>query len=114
MRRNILASSLLVTVAIVVGLVLGSPGSAEDINPMVNGRVKKIDKETSTITLSKDNKTKEVIYTESTEFKMGSSSKNEPSSIDEVEVDHYMGCKGAFKGEQLVASICTFREGEHE
>jgi hypothetical protein len=102
-------------VALGLALGLGSLAAAEDTNPMVNGKVIKIDKDTSTIMLEqKDNKTKEVTYTKSTTFKMGSSSKNTPSSIDEVKVGNYMGCAGAFSGERLVASTCTFRAREHE
>jgi hypothetical protein len=114
MRRSIVAM-LCVVVWLAVALALGSPASAADTNPMVRGKVVKIDKETSTITLEqKDNQTKEVVYTKTTTFKMGSSTKNEPSSIEKVEVGHYMGCAGAMTGKHLVASTCTFRAEEHK
>jgi hypothetical protein len=112
MKRSILAM-LGVAVAFAVAFAV-APAAAADVNPMVNGKVIKIDKETSTITLEKGKETKEVVYTKSTTFKMGSSSKNEPSSIDKVEVGNYMGCAGALNGKRLVASTCTFRAREHQ
>jgi hypothetical protein len=113
MKRSIVAV-LSIVMWLGVALALGSPASAADANPMVHGKVLKIDKEKSTILLEQENnQTEEVVYTKSTTFKMGSSKKNEPSSIDKVEVGHYMGCAGAMAGKHLVASTCTFRAEEH-
>lgn len=79
----------------------------------LSGTVRMISKDKSEISLRQSSSTtgaeRIVIYSAKTEFKMGSTAKSTPSSIDQVKEGNYMYCGGKFEGVKLAADTCTFR-----
>ena len=76
----------------------------------LNGRVQMIEKDKSTIVVSKGPTQRQVIYNSDTKWIYGTQTRNKPSSFDELKENWYINCKGTFDGVKLVANACRFRE----
>jgi hypothetical protein len=71
-----------------------------------------IDKDKSTIVVTKGAVQRQVIYNSDTKWMHGTQASNKPSSLDELKENWYINCEGTFDGVKLVASACRFREAK--
>lgn len=113
MRRSILTTFALclgVLVAIAVGPAVAKDKKAKE--GQLNGSVKMINKDKSTVVVMKNNVERQVIYNADTKWMYGTQSSNKPSSLDDLKENWYINCKGSFDGVKLVASACRFRESK--
>ncbi|MBZ5591808.1 MAG: hypothetical protein LAP39_06205 [Acidobacteriia bacterium] len=114
MRRR----SILTTFALILGVLLAmavSPAVAKDKKPTkgkINGTVKMINKDKSTLVVAKGNVERQVVYSADTKWMYGTQSSNKPSSLDELKETWYINCDGTFEGVKLNASACRFRESK--
>jgi hypothetical protein len=107
-------TSLVLCVGIVVGVTI-SPAWAADKGAkkgQITGTVHMIDKDKSTLTVTKGTTSRQVIYNSDTKWMQGTQSSNKPSSLDELKENWYINCEGTFDGVKLVASACRFREAK--
>jgi hypothetical protein len=51
-----------------------------------------------------------VIYRADTKWGVGTSKKNTPTSPDQLKQGYFLNCNGVFKGADLAATACYFRE----
>ena len=101
-----------IAVCLALALSLGAQDKAKAKKTKVitvSGNVQMISREKSAITLRKGTTPETVMYNADTKFNMGSSRKNEPSSIDQVKDGNYMYCSCAIEGGNRVAQKCIFR-----
>ena len=111
MRRNILTGFTLclgVLVAITVG-----PAVAKEKKPkadQLNGTVRSVHKDTSTITVRKNEIERQIVYNADTKFVKGTEKNNSPSSVDDLKEGWYAHCWGKFEGTKLMANSCRIRE----
>jgi len=113
MRRSILTTFALclgVLLALAVGPVVAKEKKAKQ--GQLNGTVHMISKDTSTITVTKNNAQRQIVYNNDTKWTYGVQSDAKPSSLDQLKEGWYINCKGAFDGVKLVASACRFREAK--
>lgn len=110
MRRIILVSLALWLGVLAVGV---GPIAAQEKKAkpdQLNGTVRMVNKQASTITIRKANVERTIIYNAGTKFLYGTHQHNKPSSIDELKEGWYVHCTGTFDGNKLVANGCRFRE----
>ena len=107
-------TSLVLCVGILVGITIGPAGAADKKakKGQITGTVHMIDKDKSTLTVSKGTTQRHVIYNSDTKWMRGTQSSNKPSSLDELKENWYINCEGTFDGVKLVASACRFREAK--
>jgi ABC-type antimicrobial peptide transport system permease subunit len=113
MRRSILttfALCLAVLLAFVVASAVAKEKKAKQ--GQLNGTVHMINKDTSTITVMKNNAQRQVVYNNDTKWMYGTQGSAKPSSLDQLKENWYVNCKGTFDGVKLVASACRFRESK--
>ena len=113
MRRSILTTFALclgVLLALAVGPVVAKEKKAKQ--GQLNGTVHMISKDTSTITVTKNNAQRQIVYNNDTKWTYGVQSDAKPSSLDQLKEGWYINCKGTFDGVKLVASACRFREAK--
>ena len=113
MRRSILmtfALCLAVLLALVVAPAVAKEKKAKQ--GQLNGTVHMINKDTSTITVMKNNAQRQVVYNNDTKWMYGTQADAKPSSLDQLKENWYVNCKGTFDGVKLVASACRFRESK--
>jgi hypothetical protein len=113
MRRSILttfALCLAVLLALAVGPAVAKEKKAKQ--GQLNGTVHMINKDTSTITVMKNNGQRQVIYNNDTKWMYGTQASAKPGSLDQLKEGWYINCKGTFDGVKLVASACRFRESK--
>ena len=111
MTRSKLTSFLL-CLGVAVGITIG-PAAAADKKAkegQITGTVHMIDKDKSTLTVTKGTTQRLVIYNSDTKWMRGTEASNKPSSLDDLKENWYINCKGTFDGVKLVASACRFRE----
>lgn len=109
-RRKL--TSFLLCVGILVGITIG-PASAADKKAkkgQITGTVHMIDKDKSTLTVTKGTVSRQVVYNSDTKWMKGTQASNQPSSLDDLKENWYINCEGTFEGVKLVASACRFRE----
>jgi len=114
MRRRTILTTFALMLGILVGLAVG-PASAADKKPTkgkINGTVKMINKDKSTVVVRKGNMERQVIYSADTKWIYGTQSSNKPSSLDDLKEGWYINCDGTFDGVKLDASACRFRESK--
>ena len=111
MTRSKLTSFVL-CVGMVVGIMAGPSWAADKKakKGQITGTVHMIDKDKSTLTVTKGTVSREVIYNSDTKWLKGTQASNQPSSLDELKENWYINCEGTFDGVKLVASACRFRE----
>ena len=111
MTRSKLTSFLL-CLGVAVGLTIGPAGAADKKakEGQITGTVHMIDKDKSTLTVTKGTTQRLVIYNSDTKWMRGTEASNKPSSLDDLKENWYINCKGTFDGVKLVASACRFRE----
>jgi hypothetical protein len=110
MTRSKLTSFVL-CLGVVAGITIG-PAAAADKKAkegQITGTVHMIDKDKSTLTITKGTTTRQVIYNSDTKWMQGTEASNKPSSFDELKENWYINCKGKFDGVKLVADACRFR-----
>ena len=111
MRRGIIAGcALWVTV---MATMAAGPAAAKDKRPkegQLNGTVRSVNKDTSTIAVRKGNVERQIVYNANTKFVKGTQKNNTPSSIDELKDGWYVHCWGSFDGIKLVADRCRIRQ----
>ena len=98
---------------VVMGLFLASNAFAADKAPKqsnLQGRVKMVDKNSSTITVTKGTTDRAVVYSGDTKFLYGHSNNNKPGSLDQVKDGYYISCSGTYSGVKLNATECVYRE----
>lgn len=84
---------------------------AKEKTGSVTGRVQMLNKDTSTVTVERNNIRRQVVYSSDTKFLYGHSKKNKPGSSDQLKEGNYIACSGKFNEKaQLVASTCVYRE----
>ncbi|SRR6266851_5052412 len=113
MRRSILTTFALclgVLVAIAVGPAVAKDKKAKE--GQLNGTVKMINKDKSTIVVMKGSAERQIVYNADTKWMYGTQSSNKPSSLDDLKDNWYVNCKGTFDGVKLVANACRFRESK--
>ena len=81
-------------------------------NSNVQGTVQMISKDTSTITVSKGNMKRDVVYNSDTKFMYGHSNNNKPGSVDQVKEGNFISCGGTYSGVKLMAKECVYREAK--
>jgi hypothetical protein len=111
MTRSKLTSFVL-CLGVVVGMTIGPAGAADKKakEGQITGTVHMIDKDKSTLTVTKGTTQRLVIYNSDTKWMRGTQASNKPSSLDDLKENWYINCKGTFDGVKLVASACRFRE----
>ena len=113
-----MTSSKLTSIALCLGVLVGitiSPAGAADKKAkegQITGTVHMIDKDKSTLTVTKGTVTRQVMYNSDTKWMKGTESNNNPASLDDLKENWYINCKGTFDGVKLVANACRFREGK--
>ena len=112
MRRR----TILTTFALMLSLLVAvNSAAAADKKPkadQLNGRVKMINKDKSTIVVAKMNNERQIVYNADTKWMYGTQSSNKPSSLDDLKEGWYINCKGTFDGVKLNANACRFRESK--
>ena len=113
MTRSKLTSFAL-CVGILVGITIGSVSAADKKakKGQITGTVHMIDKDKSTLTVTKGTTSRQVVYNSDTKWMKGTQASNQPSSLDELKENWYVNCEGTFEGVKLVASACRFREAK--
>jgi hypothetical protein len=109
-RRKL--TSFLLCVGILVGITIGPASAADkkDKKGQITGTVHMIDKDKSTLTVTKGTVSRQVVYNSDTKWLKGTQASNQPSSLDELKENWYINCEGTFEGVKLAASACRFRE----
>jgi hypothetical protein len=113
MTRSKLTSFVL-CLGVVVGITMG-PAAAADKKAkegQITGTVHMIDKDKSTLTVTKGTTSRQVIYNSDTKWMKGTEGSNKPASLDDLKENWYINCKGTFDGVKLVANACRFREAK--
>ena len=113
MRRSILTTFALclgVLVAIAVGPAVAKDKKTKE--GQLNGTVKMINKDKSTIVVMKGSTERQIVYNADTKWLYGTMSSNKASSLDDLKDNWYINCKGSFDGVKLVANACRFRESK--
>jgi hypothetical protein len=114
MRRNILMGFTLclgLLVAMTVGPALAKEKKAK--SDQLNGTVRSVHKDTSTITVRKNQIERQIVYNADTKFVKGTAKHNTPSSADELKEGWYAHCWGKFEGTKLAANACRIREQQN-
>ena len=114
MRRRSILTTFALVFSVLLAVAVG-PASAADKKAkegQLNGNVKMINKDTSTIVVTKGNNERQIIYSADTKWMYGTQSSNKPSSLDDLKDSWYINCKGTFDGVKLKASACRFRESK--
>jgi len=109
--RNILTEFTLCLGALVAFTM--SPAVAKEKKPKVdqlNGTVRSVHKDTSTITIRKSEIERQIVYNADTKFVRGTEKNNTPSSVDDLKEGWYAHCWGKFEGTKLAANACRIRE----
>jgi hypothetical protein len=108
--------TILTTFALMLSvLVTVNSAAAADKKPkegQLTGTVKMINKDKSTIAVTKGNMERQIVYSADTKWMYGTQSSNKPSSLDDLKEGWYLNCKGSFEGVKLNASACRFRESK--
>jgi hypothetical protein len=111
MRRSILTTLALCLAFLVAGLVGTAVAKDKKAKEgQLTGTVHMINKDSSTITVTKGTTQRQIVYNSDTKWLYGTQSSNKPSTFDELKDGWYINCKGTFDGVKLVASACRFRE----
>ncbi len=112
-RRTILTTFALMLSLLAAGaLNLAVAADKKAKQGQLNGTVKMINKDKSTIVVAKMNNERQIVYSADTKWLYGTQSSNKPSSLDDLKEGWYINCKGTFDGVKLDASACRFRESK--
>jgi len=111
-RRTILTTLALMLSLLVAGALNLAAADKKPKASQLNGTVKMINKDKSTIVVAKMNNERQIVYSADTKWLYGTQSSNKPSSLDDLKEGWYINCKGAFDGVKLNASACRFRESK--
>jgi hypothetical protein len=115
MRRRTILTTFALMLSVLVAV---NSAAAADKKPkapkqgQLTGTVKMINKDKSTISITKGNVERQIIYSADTKWAYGTQSSNKPSSMDDLKEGWYINCKGTFEGVKLNASACRFRESK--
>jgi len=113
MRRNILTGFTL-CLSMLVATTIASPAAKEKKlkTDQLNGTVRSVHKDTSTITVRKNEIERQIAYNADTKFVRGTEKNNTPSSVDDLKEGWYAHCWGKFDGTKLMADACRIREAQ--
>jgi hypothetical protein len=112
-RRTILTTLALMLSLLAAGaLNLAVAADKKPKQGQLNGTVKMINKDKSTVVVAKMNNERQIVYSADTKWLYGTQSSNKPSSLDDLKEGWYINCKGTFDGVKLNASACRFRESK--
>jgi hypothetical protein len=92
-----------------------APAAAKDKKPkadQLNGTVRAVHKDTSTITVRKNEIERQIVYNADTKFVRGTEKKSTASSVDDLKEGWYAHCWGKFDGTKLMADSCRIREAQ--
>jgi len=105
---------LVLCLGIVAGITLAPAAAAgkKAKKGQITGNVHMIDKDKSTLTVTKGNVSRQVVYNSDTKWLMGTQASNKPATFDDLKENWYINCEGTFDGVKLVASACRFRESK--
>src|SRR5207244_12312773 len=111
-------STLALCLGLVVGLTLVPGVSAKTAKAAkvkkgkITGTVHMINKDTSTLTVSKGSVQRPVGYTADTKWIYGTQGSNKPATFDQLKEGWYINCDWTFEGTKLMDSACRFREAK--
>jgi len=111
-------STLALCLGLVVGLTLVPGVSAKTAKAAkvkkgkITGTVHMINKDTSTLTVTKGSVQRSVGYSADTKWIYGTQGSNKPATFDQLKEGWYINCDGTFEGTKLMASACRFREAK--
>ncbi|HKW98977.1 MAG TPA: hypothetical protein VJN43_14655 [Bryobacteraceae bacterium] len=114
MRRSFLAA-LVLCLGVVMAIALGPSAIAKEKKAkegQLNGTVHMMNKDSSTITIMKNNVQRQIVYSDQTKWMYGTQGNAKPSSLDQLQQGWYINCKGTFDGVKLNATACRFREAK--
>lgn len=112
-RRSVLTTFALLLGVLVAGAVRPAVAADKKMKEgQLTGNVKMINKDTSTIVVTKGNMERQIVYSADTKWIYGTQASNKPSSFDDLKEGWYINCKGSFEGVKLNASACRFRESK--
>ena len=112
MRRNILTGFTL-CLGVLVAITVGAAVAKEKKPDQLNGTVRSVQKDTSTITVRTKEIERQIVYNADTKFVKGTAKHNTPSSADELKEGWYAHCWGKFEGTKLAANGCRIRERQN-
>jgi len=102
--------------AVLLSFVLVLSAVAQDKAPKkgaqaqnIQGMVKLVKKETSTITVDADSVQRLVKYSATTKFMVGHSDDSKAGMLDKVQIGDYISCSGAMDKGILMATDCLYR-----
>src|SRR5713226_3936060 len=104
MRRILTGFALCLTV---LAAIAAGPAAAKEKKAkqdQLNGTVRSVNKDTSTITVRKSEIERQIVYNAGTKFVKGTAKHNTPSSVDELKEGWYAHCWGKFEGTKLAAN----------
>ncbi len=105
-----LGLGLVVGLTIVPGVSAKTAKAAKVKKGKITGTVHMINKDTSTLTVTKSNVQRQIGYSADTKWMYGTQSSNKPATFDQLKEGWYINCDGTFEGTKLMASACRFRE----
>ena len=114
MRRSLL-TMLVLCLGVLVAIAFGPSAAAKEKKAkegQVTGTVHMMNKDTSTITVTKGNVQRQIVYSADTKWSYGTQGSPKAASMDQLKDGWYLNCKGTFDGVKLMATACRFREAK--
>jgi hypothetical protein len=102
--------------AVLLSFVLVLSAVAQDKAPKkadvqnIQGMVKLVKKDTSTITVDADSVQRQVKYSATTKFMVGHSDDSKAGTLDKVQIGNYISCSGPVDKGIMTATDCLYRD----
>ena len=112
MRRRTILTTFALMLSVLVAVNSAAAADKKPKQGQLTGTVKMINKDKSTISITKGNMERQIVYSADTKWAYGTQSSAKPSSMDDLKEGWYLNCKGTFEGVKLNASACRFRESK--
>lgn len=115
MKRRTILTTLALMLSVLVAV---NSATAADKKPKapkagkLTGTVKMINKDKSTIAITKGNVERQIVYSADTKWMYGTQSSAKASTLDDLKEGWYINCDGKFDGVKLDATACRFREAK--
>ena len=112
MRRRTILTTFALMLSVLVAVNSAAAADKKPKQGQLTGTVKMLNKDKSTVVVTKGNMERQIIYSADTKWMYGTQSSAKPSTLDELKEGWYINCKGTFEGVKLNASACRFRESK--